>query len=348
MFKKYLLAFLFFCVLGLVLFVVRGSEDTWLCVNGAWVKHGNPSTPMPTTGCVPPVNTNNNTGLANPASQFCLDHDGQLTVEYDATGGESGLCVFTNGDKCDEWQYFRSECQPGIKVTTPARDQQIQSPLVILGEARGPWFFEAVFPVKLVDENDNILGSGLATAESEWTTENFVPFKATLNFLPKSTTTKGFLLLNNDNPSGLPENDRQLRIPVTLPTGEFETVKVFFNNNELDPTVSCNQVFPVEKRRAKTEAVARAALDELFKGPSSLDLDYGYYTNLPSGVEIQKLTIENGVAKVDFNQKLEEAAGGSCRVSAVRAQITETLKQFSTVKSVIISINGETEEILQP
>ncbi|HRY63603.1 MAG TPA: GerMN domain-containing protein, partial [Patescibacteria group bacterium] len=192
-----------------------------------------------------------------------------------------------------------------------------------------------------------VLAAGAATAESDWMTEDYVPFKISLDFLP-ATTTKGFLLLNKDNPSGLPENDLQLKVPVILPTGEGQTIKVFFNNNELDPTISCNQVFPVERTIAKTEAVARAALEELLKGPTQTDADNGYYGNIPTGVKIQKLTIENGVAKVDFNQKLEEAAGGSCRVSAVRAQITETLKQFSTVKTVVISIDGETEEILQP
>jgi len=45
---------------------------------------------------------------------------------------------------------------------------------------------------------------------------------------------------------------------------------------------------------------------------------------------------------------LQYQVGGSCRVSAIRAQIIETLKQFSTVKNVVISINGRTEDILQP
>jgi len=347
MLKKYLIAFLVFCVLAFALFVIRGSEDTWLCVNGEWVKHGNPSTPMPTTGCVPPANTNN-TGLANPASKNCTDQGGGLTIKKDDTGGEYGLCTFKDGSECEEWQYFRSECQPGIKVTSPARDAQIQSPLAIEGEARGTWFFEASFPVKLVDENNNVLAAGAATAQSDWMTEDYVPFKVTLDFLPTATTTKGFLLLNKDNPSGLPENDLQLKIPVILPQGETQTIKVFFNNNELDPTISCNQVFAVERPVAKTEAVAQAALEELLKGPTQTDTDNGYYGNIPVGVKIQKLTIVGGVAKVDFDQKLEEAAGGSCRVGAVRAQITETLKQFSSVKTVIISIDGRTEDILQP
>ncbi|MBA7661011.1 hypothetical protein ES703_69021 [subsurface metagenome] len=65
-------------------------------------------------------------------------------------------------------------------------------------------------------------------------------------------------------------------------------------------------------------------------------------------MRIQKLIIENGVAKIDFDEQLEFQVGGSCRVVAIRAQITETLKQFPTVDNVIISIDGRTEDILQP
>ncbi len=51
---------------------------------------------------------------------------------------------------------------------------------------------------------------------------------------------------------------------------------------------------------------------------------------------------------VDFDETLEKAVGGSCRVAAIRSQITKTLLQFPSFKKVIISINGRTEDILQP
>ena len=38
-------------VVGYLRFVVGGDEDTWLCENGQWVKHGVPSAQMPTSGC---------------------------------------------------------------------------------------------------------------------------------------------------------------------------------------------------------------------------------------------------------------------------------------------------------
>ncbi len=129
---------------------------------------------------------------------------------------------------------------------------------------------------------------------------------------------------------------------------ELMTVKVFFNNDNLDPEFSCNKVFPVERQITKTQSVARAALEELFKGPTEEEKAEGFFTSINLGVKIQKLVIENGVAEVEFDEQLEFQVGGSCRVAAIRTQITETLKQFPTVNEVIISIDGRTEDILQP
>ncbi len=102
-----------------------------------------------------------------------------------------------------------------IRVETPRPNQKITSPLTILGEARGTWFFEASFPVKLLDENGNLLAQIPAQAQGEWMTENFVPFTAKLEF-PKPNTAKGLLILEKDNPSGLPQNADQLEIPVNF------------------------------------------------------------------------------------------------------------------------------------
>ncbi len=129
---------------------------------------------------------------------------------------------------------------------------------------------------------------------------------------------------------------------------EYLTVKVFFNNSQMDPEASCNKVFPVERRIVKTLAVGRASLQELLKGPTEKEKAQGYFTSINSGVKINSLTVEDGTAKVDFNEELEFQVGGSCRVSAIRAEIAQTLSQFPTVKEVIISINGRTEDILQP
>lgn len=102
-----------------------------------------------------------------------------------------------------------------IVLETPLPSSFIDSPLTIKGQARGTWFFEASFPVVLVNWDGLIIAEGFATAESDWMTEDFVPFTASLNFTPDTTVSnRGALILQRDNPSGLPENDDALEIPV--------------------------------------------------------------------------------------------------------------------------------------
>ncbi|MFA6430598.1 MAG: DUF192 domain-containing protein [Candidatus Paceibacterota bacterium] len=41
-------------IIGFVILSIRffsGNEDSWLCVNGQWIRHGNPDGAMPTTKC---------------------------------------------------------------------------------------------------------------------------------------------------------------------------------------------------------------------------------------------------------------------------------------------------------
>ena len=102
-----------------------------------------------------------------------------------------------------------------VRVTAPKPNDIIVSPVVITGEARGLWFFEASFPVRVLDENGIELGVGIAQAKSDWMTTNFVPFEATVVFRT-STTTFGTLVFQKDNPSGLPEHDAELRIPIRV------------------------------------------------------------------------------------------------------------------------------------
>jgi len=100
-----------------------------------------------------------------------------------------------------------------IQVTTPANNGKISNPVTVTGKARGPWYFEASFPVKVYDANNVLLGSGIAEAQSDWMTEDFVTFKAVISFSTPTTAT-GKLVLAKDNPSGLPENDKSIEIPI--------------------------------------------------------------------------------------------------------------------------------------
>jgi len=177
---------------------------------------------------------------------------------------------------------------------------------------------------------------------------------ATLPFAVPSAS-KGKLILEKDNPSGLPEHADELIIPVYFKEApetsqKFMTVKIFLSDSRFagEPYFDCSRTIAVERQVPQALAVARTAVEALLRGATEEEINQGFVSSINSGARIQSLIIENGVAKVDFDEQLEFQVGGSCRVAAIRAQITQTLKQFPTVNSVIISIDGRTEDILQP
>ncbi len=233
-----------------------------------------------------------------------------------------------------------------IIIDSPLTNQLMTSPGTVEGRAKGHWFFEGIFPVRLLDAGGGEIARASAQAQSDWMTSGFVPFRAELKF-DKATTATGTLILERNNPSGLSENEGRIEVPVHLKVTALK-IKIFFGNNKLNPQAECDKVFPVEREVPQIEAVARAALEELLKGPIGQEKSDGFFTAINPDVKIQNLLIKNGVAEVDFNEQLEYEVGGSCRVFAIRSQIIETLKQFPGIEEVIISIDGQTEDILQP
>jgi len=53
-----------------------------------------------------------NAGLANPASVYCVEQGGTLDMR-EGEDGTTGYCLFDDGSECDEWAFFRGECEPG-------------------------------------------------------------------------------------------------------------------------------------------------------------------------------------------------------------------------------------------
>ncbi|MDD5026715.1 MAG: hypothetical protein PHH13_05085 [Candidatus Peribacteraceae bacterium] len=50
--KTVVLFLVLLAAIGAAIILLKGSgEDSWICTDGQWVKHGNPSTSMPTTIC---------------------------------------------------------------------------------------------------------------------------------------------------------------------------------------------------------------------------------------------------------------------------------------------------------
>jgi hypothetical protein len=100
-----------------------------------------------------------------------------------------------------------------IRVDAPKSGALIGGSLRVTGAARGPWYFEATFPVRVLDARGNTVVESYAQAQGEWMTEAYVPFTVELK-LGKSAGGSGTLVLEKSNASGLPEHADELRVPV--------------------------------------------------------------------------------------------------------------------------------------
>jgi hypothetical protein len=136
----------------------------------------------------------------------CREAGGQVMESYPAR------CVW---DGVTYTQVVEGTDHEMVDVTFPDTNSLVTSPIQVTGYARGGWFFEASFPVKVTDLDGNVLGQGVAQAKGDWMTDDFVPFTASVTY-DRGSAQKGYVVLEKDNPSGLPEHDDSLKIPVTF------------------------------------------------------------------------------------------------------------------------------------
>ena len=106
------------------------------------------------------------------------------------------------------------------------------------------------------------------------------------------------------------------------------------------------EVSSVQREFPATEGIGTYTLQRLLEGPNEEEKNEGYSTSIQEGTTLNSLHIEEGVAYADFSSELD--VSGSAWVTMVRGQIENTLLQFESVDDVVISIEGETEDVLQP
>ena len=132
--------------------------------------------------------------------------------------------------------------------------------------------------------------------------------------------------------------------------GAFEwekEVNVYFIDRQIAETTSCEATVVVKRKVPNAETLGPGAIDMLIKGLSKKESG-SYSTAVNSNTLLQKFEIKNGVAYVDFNLSLNNDVTGSCMAVAIRSQIEKTLTDLPDINSVVISVNGETEGILEP
>ena len=99
---------------------------------------------------------------------------------------------------------------------------------------------------------------------------------------------------------------------------------------------------PVLREVPKTTAVATTAMKSLLAGPTPIEGEsFGPATAIPEGTRLLGLTVKNRVATVDLSTEFD-SGGGTTSMQYRLAQVVYTLTQFSTVKSVVFQIEGET------
>lgn len=152
-------------------------------------------------------------------TQVITPHEIVVTVE-----DEEVVEVITDG-KFDEMEgEMIQSSNNGNSTTTTHSDislsnvsdgDTIDRVMTIEGEAKGPWYFEADFPVVAKDTSGNTIDTFIATAQSNWMTTNFVPFEVDIDLSGYSGNT-AILEFQKDNPSGESQNDDSYSIQVNL------------------------------------------------------------------------------------------------------------------------------------
>jgi len=101
-------------------------------------------------------------------------------------------------------------------------------------------------------------------------------------------------------------------------------------------------IAPFLREVPETKAVARAAMTALLGGPTAADRGYpSIGSAIPAGTRLLGLTIADRIATVDLSSEFESGSG-SASVLTRLGQVVFTLTQFSTVKSVVFQIEGQT------
>jgi len=178
--------------------VIVRTVESELCgkYNGTWVEVGKECEGISREIC------ESNGGYFNECASACRNNK------------ESTICTMQCVLVC-EYAEINNKADL-IRPSYPRPNQIITNrDLSINGSARGTWFFEASFPIQITDSKGNVLQESFASATSDWMTENFVPFNCqmTLNSNIKGQVN---LVLKKDNPSGLPQFDDQLIIPIEV------------------------------------------------------------------------------------------------------------------------------------
>lgn len=180
--------------------------------------------------------------------------------------------------------------------------------------------------------------------------DEYVQFMASLQFSTPTTTT-GNLVLKKDNPSGLPQNADEVRIPITFGTkGRAVQLYYYSPNKDKDASGSllCSRqgLVAVARQIPLTNTPIQDTIKLLLQGKvTEGEKLHGVSTEYPlSGLELKSANQVNHSLTLEFVDPQNKTGGGSCRVGVLWFQIEATAKQFPGITEVIF----KPEELFQP
>ncbi len=128
------------------------------------------------------------------------------------------------------------------------------------------------------------------------------------------------------------------------------TVKIYLSDTNNNPNFEdCGKVRAVNRTILKTKTVAKAALEELFKGAAKKEKAKGLtsiFSQETSSI-LKNVNIKNGAAYVNLKDWVVQNLGTattSCGAFTFVTPIEKTLMQFPTVKKVFFAIEGSPKD----
>lgn len=221
----------------------------------------------------------------------------------------------------------------------------LTSPFTVSGLT---FVFENSFLWRVKDSNGDMVAGGMAQADSP---DIGIPgpykIKGFFDILPQ--TKDGLLEIYYGS---FKDGSDVILLSVPVVFGQMQTkeVEVFFSNVKKDPgMLDCSKVYAVKRLAVVTDPIEAVAMHELLLGPTVAEKDAGYVTSLPDYVNQPDVYWTDDGLVMNFDDSLQAGVAGSCRVSAIRAQIENTMGKVCTeTKACYLVVNGQQEEVLQP
>ncbi|MCL4339030.1 GerMN domain-containing protein [Patescibacteria group bacterium] len=308
--------FLFLLVLimlgaGLILslrFLTGGDEDTWICQNGTWIKHGNPSRPMPSENCIQEdssvvVSDSPEKAVNNFYSWYMKQNDQTSYKDSNYLSEELKLkiasAVSPPSTSSPYDPFYCSDKKPeGISTKLSSRSDA--SAIVSLVETFGSE--EEIFPV------------GLKISGTNWR----------INSIDCNSVTRQ-KRVSSDKVSVFYAN---------------RSLAPYGNHN-------CSLVYPADRKIISTYDLVKTSLEELYKGPTDTEKSQGFTSIFSKDTAniLKSVTIKNMTAYVNLTdiRNIIPTASSSCQSNEFLAESDETIKHAGTndVDKVIYAIEGD-------